>query len=1007
MASRDLLRSHRVEEAVAAGQAALEESRFEEATAHFRSALRRGGWTSEEEASIRCYLSEALEKRGLNREQLEVVTKYEKLSEFERLSDHAQMITLIRLGWGYSFNNDLPRAIALFNHATQIARQLEDHAGLGACYFGLGRAYRNFSEIRIARDHYTSALEHFRHIGDWRKLAESYLYIGYIQAYEGDFRSALQSLKQTLTIIGEKDEPDLLGRAHMYLAVTYDNLGVTNKALVSYEKCIERFRQAGNITHLAINQNNIADKLVWLGRWAEAEVLVKQAIEVLEESTMVAQYSGALDTLANLYVMQGKLDEADGLIDRSMQVIAANKSAEWVEISTRMTMGRGFMVRGQHEKAREALERGVEVCLRGGNLRYASEARLLLADSILAMGDLDSARELIETVRNYLRETPSLLAWGLMMRMFAKVETAEGHIAAAIQSLGQSTSIYSLRGNTYDCAINRVLRAQLLEKQRRLREATNEMEGALGDFLRLGAAIDEENARISLEALKADLDASSPETQESPRPLTPSLASALDGFIAQRLVQASISRDLLLYELAAILYEESSSRGVIITEVSSGEFSAKNALKLRVVASVGLKESEHSERIEYLSKLASDDYNSNYVYRLTDNQQSNFLLCLISPRAERFLANTINIQPLLYIAEQGLEAITLRGKNRRTQVFDPTRLLEQVELPGFICASRAMSSVLEQIHKIRSSDVTVLITGESGTGKELIARAVHAGSSRRFNTFLPFNCSAAPKDMVESQLFGYRKGAFTGAIQSNEGVVRAAERGTLFLDEIGDLPLDLQPKLLRFLQEGEIHPIGDTQPLKVDVRVVAATNSELERAVAEGKFREDLFHRLNVIRIQVPPLRQRREEIPALVNYYLNLYQKEAAKSEIKLSEEALDLLVVYDWPGNVRQLCNEVRRIVAYGDSSTVITPEGLSPEIRRASREMDALPTASKRLPEPITGLAEGVTLAVAVEELERRMIQEALRRSAGNIARAAKELGLSRKGLYLKMDRLNFDV
>src|ERR1044072_599855 len=453
MASRDLLRSHRVEETVAAGQAALEESRFEEATNHFRSALKRGGSTTEEEASIRCYLSEALEKRGLHREQLEPVSRYEKLSEFTRLSEHWQLPARVRLGWGYSFNNDLPRAIALFNQAIQIARRLEDHAGMGACYFGLGRAYRNFSEIRIARDHYTSALEHFRHIGDWRKLAESYLYIGYIQAYEGDFRSALQSLKQTLTIIGEKDEPDLLGRAHMYLAVTYDNLGVTSKALISYEKCIERFRQAGNITHLAINQNNIADKLVLRDRWKEAETLFNQAIDVLEGSTMVAQYSGALDTLANLYVMQGKLDEADKLIDRSMEVIAANKSAEGVEISTRMTMGRGFMVRGQYEKAREALERGVEVCLRGGNLRYASEARLLLADSILAMGDVENARELIETVRSYLRETPSMLAWGLMMRMFAKIEDAEGHIAAAIQSVGQSTSIYALRGNTYDCAV--------------------------------------------------------------------------------------------------------------------------------------------------------------------------------------------------------------------------------------------------------------------------------------------------------------------------------------------------------------------------------------------------------------------------------------------------------------------------------------------------------------------------------------------------------------------------
>jgi transcriptional regulator with GAF, ATPase, and Fis domain len=382
------------------------------------------------------------------------------------------------------------------------------------------------------------------------------------------------------------------------------------------------------------------------------------------------------------------------------------------------------------------------------------------------------------------------------------------------------------------------------------------------------------------------------------------------------------------------------------------------------------------------------------------------LLQIVAPTAPRYLNGTVNMKPLLYIVEQGLETQSLRSKNRRTQVFDPARLLAQVELPGFICASRAMSRVLEQIHKIRSSDVTVLITGESGTGKELIARAVHAGSSRRMRLFLPFNCSAAPHDMIESQLFGFRRGAFTGAVANSEGIIRAAEHGTLFLDEIGDLPLTLQPKLLRFLQEGEIHPIGESQPQRVDVRVIAATNSDLERAVAEGKFREDLFHRINVIRIQVPPLRQRREEIPALINHYLNQYQEEAARSDIRLSEETVDLMVVYDWPGNVRQLCNEMRRIVTYSESGSIVTPDGLSSEIVRASRDLEAVPTTRrKEATVPVGGSGDSTTLGEAVEELERRMIQDALRRSSGNIARAAKDLGLSRKGLYLKMDRLNF--
>ena len=181
-----------------------------------------------------------------------------------------------------------------------------------------------------------------------------------------------------------------------------------------------------------------------------------------------------------------------------------------------------------------------------------------------------------------------------------------------------------------------------------------------------------------------------------------------------------------------------------------------------------------------------------------------------------------------------------------------------------------MTQLVEEVHKIRSSDVTVLVTGESGTGKELVARAIHAISSRRAKVFVPFNCTAVPKELSEGYLFGYRRGAFTGAVSDSQGVIRTAAGGTLFLDEVGDLPLDVQPKLLRFLQEGEIQPLGEQRPSKVDVRIIAATNTDLEEMVAQGRFREDLYYRLNVIRLRVPPLRERRSEIPTIVNYYVN-----------------------------------------------------------------------------------------------------------------------------------------
>ncbi|MFN2444932.1 MAG: sigma 54-interacting transcriptional regulator [Vicinamibacterales bacterium] len=209
--------------------------------------------------------------------------------------------------------------------------------------------------------------------------------------------------------------------------------------------------------------------------------------------------------------------------------------------------------------------------------------------------------------------------------------------------------------------------------------------------------------------------------------------------------------------------------------------------------------------------------------------------------------------------------------------------------------------------------------GETGTGKELLARALHEGSPRRERPFVPFNCTAVAKDMLDAQLFGYRRGSFTGAQEAFPGVIRAAAGGTLFLDEIGEIGLDVQPKLLRFLESGEIHPLGEARPLPIDVRIVAATNANLDVLVSEGRFREDLFYRINVVRLAVPPLRERREEIPLLVEHFIEKYSQEARKAGLRLAEETMEYLALYKWPGNVRQLANELRRMVALAESGTI----------------------------------------------------------------------------------------
>ena len=352
------------------------------------------------------------------------------------------------------------------------------------------------------------------------------------------------------------------------------------------------------------------------------------------------------------------------------------------------------------------------------------------------------------------------------------------------------------------------------------------------------------------------------------------------------------------------------------------------------------------------------------------------------------------------VVRQGYALCDARDRPSEPAGVPVERTLEPLQ-PGFLCASAAMARLVEQIERLQGNDLTVLITGESGTGKELVARAVHMGSHRSSAMYLPYNCTTTGRELADSQLFGHRRGSFTGAISDHPGLIRSAANGTLFLDEIGDLALDVQPKLLRFLESHEILPIGEARPLRVDVRVLAATNADLEQRVADGKFREDLYYRLSVIRIHVPPLRERREEIPHLSMYFLREACERLAKPQIRLSTEALDLFSEYWWPGNVRQLKNEIQRAVALSAPGGTIEASHLSPEIG-SSKLPTPMPMPSAPRPSP----APNTTLASAVEQVERDLIQAALNRSAGNISLTARSLGLTRRGLYLKLRRLGLE-
>jgi transcriptional regulator with PAS, ATPase and Fis domain len=310
-----------------------------------------------------------------------------------------------------------------------------------------------------------------------------------------------------------------------------------------------------------------------------------------------------------------------------------------------------------------------------------------------------------------------------------------------------------------------------------------------------------------------------------------------------------------------------------------------------------------------------------------------------------------------------------------------------------------MRDIISSARRIAATKIPVLISGESGAGKEVLAHFIHQQSPSASKPFVAFNCATVPRDLIDSQLFGYRKGAFTGACEHFPGVIRAASGGTLFLDEVGELSREVQPKLLRFLESAEVNPLGETHPIAVKVRIIAATNADLDQLTRDGHFREDLFYRLSVVRYRIPPLRERREEIPVLVGYFLDKFSQEFGKTDLRIAQPTLDSLVRFAWPGNIRQLANELRRAVALAENGAVIEREHLTPELQGADPPIKVSADPS---PQPELTVRLDQPLASAVQLLERSMLAYALRTTEGKVESAAKLLGVSRKGLYLKRHR-----
>ncbi|MFY9556119.1 MAG: sigma 54-interacting transcriptional regulator, partial [Blastocatellia bacterium] len=935
-------------------------------------------------------------------EAYNVIGKYEEPRTVASLSPRTRARVRLRLGWVNSFLRNHAKAIAGLNEAKRLFLELGDELGMSEAHYALGRTYIEINEFRIARDHLVAAASFQKTALDRALLAQIYRRLGNVDFHEGAFSSSKENYMKALELAEGSANTNLIGGVLLDLGTTlFHGFPGENQESARYlERGIEYLERGGHKDYLALAYNNLGDNLRHSGSWDDAVTNLNKAIEVGQRYSKPNHEATAHITLAEILCAKGEYVQAEEHLKMSLELIEVSGD-KWLESNALRILAAVYRGTGRVDFALKTLRDTMQLSTSIGDLHGVTLAMVGLAEFHSSQGGHEQAGEYLELAQGRLREEMYLPVSGLIQRLTGQLEAASGQLAEAKQHIAQSVSIFTTTEIPYELARSYYEMGLLLGKAHDPKAAEQNLLQAKAIFEKLGAEPDLEMTRRALAS-----DAKPDDLPQGWRVSPPN-----DVLLMQRLLGASASRELLVQELAAVIYENLTVSAVVIGRVESSG-------RVDPIASLGVSRLEAEKLCSKLDVSIEESISrlgDGYLIKLGDNVQPPIVVYI---RANGSL-DIGRLQPLLRQAEFGLETCSLRAAARGGAIRNLEQRIQTI-MPGFIVASPSMLDVIDKIFKIRTSDVTVLITGESGTGKELVARYIHNQSARARAIFLPFNCTAAPKDIIDSQLFGHRRGAFTGATANYPGLIKAADGGTLFLDEIGDLSLEVQPKLMRFLQEGEIQPLGETKPLRVDVRILAATNTDLERAVEDGRFREDLFHRLNIIRIHVPPLRERREEVPVLAAHFLDHFSSRSGKQPLTMTQEAIDALTEHEWPGNVRQLRNELERVVAYAQDGARISTGDLSPEVihpRRpagSDRSRWAVEhtrpsiggnnhhTANDRR---FNGHSTGthVKLKEATAVLERQLIGEALARNRNNLSRTAIELGLSRRGLRLKLAQL----
>ncbi len=958
---------------------ALERGRGPEAVQVLAPLVRSAVLSREDDLAVRSALAEA---HLLQDDVDEAAASLGRTPDtFRDAISASRLSTLWRLhGRIASVRGDQSRAIALQGRALKHAETAHDSRAIGLAHYELAMCYRQVGDTAIVREHLSKASSALHAAGDRRHLALVHSLSSISLAQAGRFTEAMAALRQAERLASRVHADDVVATVvgNQANVLTFEHR--YEQALTLAERSVALHESHGSGHGLAVALATLGQICVRLGDLSRAQDTLHRALAVRSPIQFHETAGAVHDTLAQIHLIQGNYDAARECLERARDEYGAygRQTSRWYDWSVRVLMARLALRRGA---LTEAVTLADDLIAAEAPTFDALQATLIASEALAVGGHLDDAEARLKAVADQLDPRSAPATWAEYLRLRGLLHEHRQRPSEAYHDYAQSATLLDLLGERYLAALSHLAIGRLVGGTGARSIAERHLDAAARVFHQLRATRD-----------TADIDAA--------RRLLTTVGTGedvigqpeADDALVRRLVDASELPELLDRETVATLLEATGGTCAVLYVNTAGG--------LRVIEALGCDD----ERARTLVRSALDGtletLPTAFVAPLGRHEDGPRGVLVVSPHPIGY-PTMRRLRMLAAVARQGFALCAARERSASVPP-GPTadRSLEPV-LPGFLSASAAMHRVVDQIQRLQGNDLTVLITGESGTGKELVARAIHVGSHRSNALFLPYNCTTTGRELADSQLFGHRRGAFTGAVSDQPGLVRSAAGGSLFLDEIGDLPLDVQPKLLRFLEQSEIMPVGEVRPLKVDVRVIAATNADLEQRVAEGRFREDLYYRLSVIRIHVPPLRERREEIPHLATLFLREAAERLGKPDVTLGSEVLDVFAQYWWPGNVRQLKNEIQRVVAMSAPGRPIDTSHLSSEI------------LATRLPDPSTAPASrptrisGQTLAGAVEQMERDLIQEALVAATGNVSEAARILGLTRRGLYLKLRRLGLDA